>query len=169
MFITTVHLPFNILTNPPKQIHLSVLLVHTCPVSSGYKFRSVDDAVDGSLSDGILLLQQLDGLPQFIQLRVLYRKHGRLLILAIQLQMFSSCTMICARRCVWQHAEPFLPFALPSEWDSSVWWSCCPDSVQMLPPGEPGENKGNSKMWCAVCSLIRQAAQQNMHKNHKKM
>ena len=31
------------------------------------------------------------------------------------------------------------PSARLSGWDSSAGWSCCPDSVQTLPPGEPAQ------------------------------
>lgn len=53
---------------------LSVCSVCTCPVSFRREFRCVDDPVDGSLSNSVLLLQQLNGLPQLIQLRVLCRQ-----------------------------------------------------------------------------------------------
>lgn len=53
---------------------LSVCSVCTCPVSFRREFRCVDDPVDGSLSNSVLLLEQLNGLPQLIQLRVLCRQ-----------------------------------------------------------------------------------------------
>ena len=49
--------------------------VCTCPVPFRCELRCVDDSVDGSLSNSVLLLQQLDGLPQLIQLRVLTQGH----------------------------------------------------------------------------------------------
>lgn len=50
---------------------VSAEFVCTCPVPFMCQLRCVDDSVDGSLSDSVLLLQQLDSLPQLIQLRVL--------------------------------------------------------------------------------------------------
>lgn len=52
-------------------VRLCLQCVCTCPVALGCEFRRVDDPVDGGLSDGVLLLQQLDGLPQLVQLGVL--------------------------------------------------------------------------------------------------
>lgn len=54
----------------------AVALLLTRPVALGCQFRRVDDAVDGSLGDGVLLLQQLDGLPQLVELRVLWQEGG---------------------------------------------------------------------------------------------
>lgn len=50
--------------------------MRTRPVHFRRDLGSVDDAVDGGLSDGVLLFQQLDRLPQLIQLRVLTRQTG---------------------------------------------------------------------------------------------
>lgn len=50
---------------------LCLQCVCTCPVALGHEFRRVDDPVDCGLSDSVLLLQQLDGLPQLVQLGVL--------------------------------------------------------------------------------------------------
>lgn len=49
----------------------------TRPVALGCQFRCVDDAVDGGLGDGVLLLQQLDSLPQLVELRVLWKRERR--------------------------------------------------------------------------------------------
>lgn len=38
-----------------------------------HQFRRVDDPIDGGLGNSVLLLQQLDGLPQVSQLCVLQR------------------------------------------------------------------------------------------------
>lgn len=46
-------------------------------VSFRHQFGRVDDPVDGGLGDSVLLLQQLDGLPEVIQLRVLRRDKGQ--------------------------------------------------------------------------------------------
>lgn len=46
-------------------------------VSFRHQFGRVDDTIDGGLGDSVLLLQQLDGLPEVIQLRVLQRDEGQ--------------------------------------------------------------------------------------------
>lgn len=49
-----------------------MLLVRTGPVPFVRELRRVDHPVDGGLSHSVLPLQQLDGLPQLVQLRVLH-------------------------------------------------------------------------------------------------
>lgn len=46
-------------------------------VSFRHQFGRVDDPIDGGLGDSVLLLQQLDGLPEVVQLRVLQRDEGQ--------------------------------------------------------------------------------------------
>lgn len=55
------------------RVFLNLQRVRTCPLPFRCEFRCVDDPIYGSLGNSILLLQQLDGLPQLIQLRVLQR------------------------------------------------------------------------------------------------
>lgn len=55
------------------RVFLNLQRVRTCPLPFRCEFRCVDDPIYGSLGNSVLLLQQLDGLPQLIQLRVLQR------------------------------------------------------------------------------------------------
>lgn len=92
-------------------------------VSFRHQFGRVDDPIDGGLGHSVLLLQQLDGLPEVIQLRVLQRDEGQ----------SSDASLVFKKK----KKKLLSPSALLSAWDSSVLWSCCPDSVQTPPPGEP--------------------------------
>lgn len=67
-------------------------------VPFGHQFGRVDDPIDGGLGDGVLLLQQLDGLPQVVQLRVL-RGDG---VQPTKLQVHPACAvshlLLCGQR-----------------------------------------------------------------------
>lgn len=89
---------------------VSVCSVCTCPVPFRREFRCVDDSIDGSLSNSVLLLQQLNGLPQLIQLRVLRRDNNKP----------AAATRNVSCESVKKWGELFLPSVPPSKWDSLV-------------------------------------------------
>lgn len=65
------HFLYYSLLFPQYQPRLIQMVACTCPIAFRCEFRRVNDSVDGGLSNSVLLLQEFDGLPKFIQFRVL--------------------------------------------------------------------------------------------------
>lgn len=77
---------------------MCVRWVRTRLVPLGHQLRRVDDPVDGGLGHSVLLLQQLDGLPQVGQLGVLQRGQGQPPTLPPPFQPFLTfCSAVSVR------------------------------------------------------------------------